>query len=128
MTDYEKALALWRQKHITSDAELSEALNGQSISFAYHSGKIENDRITYHDIREIFEHDGVTSYTGDLRTLFEIRNSRDAYEYFLTAFQERHVLDENLIQKCNCYSPKTPTILADGSLANVPVHTNATTL
>ena len=38
---------------------------------------------------EIFEHDGVTSYTGDLRTLFEIRNSRDAYEYFLTAFQEK---------------------------------------
>ena len=112
MTDYEKALALWRQKHITSDAELSEALNGQSISFAYHSGKIENDRITYHDIREIFEHDGVTSYTGDLRTLFEIRNSRDAYEYFLTAFQERHVLDENLIQKMqllltqNTYNPR----------------------
>jgi Fic family protein len=112
MTDYEKALALWRQKHITSDAELSEALNGQSISFAYHSGKIENDRITYHDTREIFEHDGVTSYTGDLRTLFEIRNSRDAYEYFLTAFQERHVLDENLIQKMqllltqNTYDPR----------------------
>ena len=112
MTDYEKALALWRQKHITSDAELSEVLNGQSISFAYHSGKIENDRITYHDTREIFEHDGVTSYTGDLRTLFEIRNSRDAYEYFLTAFQERHVLDENLIQKMqllltqNTYDPR----------------------
>ena len=43
---------------------------------AYHSGKIENERITYNDTREIFEHDGVTSYTGDLRTLFEIRNAK----------------------------------------------------
>ena len=83
MTDYEKAIALWQQKNITTDAALSEALNGQRISFAYHSGKIENDSITYHDTREIFEHDGVTSYTGDLRTLFEIRNSRDAHEFFL---------------------------------------------
>lgn len=62
---------------------LSEVL--QSIAFAYHSGKIENDKITYQDTREIFEHDGVVSYTGDLRTLFEIRNGREAYELFLDA-------------------------------------------
>ena len=61
MTDYEKALGLWQRKHITTDAELAEALNGHSISFAYHSGKLENENITYHDTREIFEHDGVTS-------------------------------------------------------------------
>ena len=55
-------------------------MNGHSIAFVYHSGKIENDNITYHDTREIFEHDGVTSYTGDLRTLFEIRNEKEAYD------------------------------------------------
>lgn len=99
MTKYEKAVALWRQKNITTDAGLSEALNGHSISFAYHSGKIENDNVTYHDTREIFEHDGVTSYTGDLRTLFEIRNSRDAYEFFLTAFSEKRALDEALVKE-----------------------------
>lgn len=63
-------------------AVFAEALNGHSIAFAYHSGKIENENITYHDTREIFEHDGVTSYTGDLRTLFEIRNAKDANELF----------------------------------------------
>ena len=31
MTDYEKAIALWQQKNITTDAELAEALNGHSI-------------------------------------------------------------------------------------------------
>ena len=76
MTVYEKALELWHQKSITTDAALAEALNSHSIAFAFHSGKIENDRITYHDTREIFEHDGVTSYTGNLRTLFEIRNAK----------------------------------------------------
>lgn len=99
MTDYEKAVAWWQQKNIITDAELAEALNGYSIAFAYHSGKIENENITYHDTREIFEHDGVTSYTGDLRTLFEIRNAKDANECFLTFFRERHPLDEELIRE-----------------------------
>ena len=86
MDPYQKAVALWQSKKITTDAELAQALNAHSIAFAYHSGKIENDKVTYHDTREIFEHDGVTSYTGDLRTLFEIRNAKEAYEYFLSAF------------------------------------------
>ena len=97
LTGYEKAVALWHKRKITNDAELAEALNGYGIAFAYHSGKIENDQITYHDTREIFEHDGVTSYTGDLRTLFEIRNARNAYELLLTSFRERRPLDEALL-------------------------------
>ena len=71
MTDYEKITAFWRQKNIQTDAELAEALNSYSIAFAYHSGKIENENITYHDTREIFDHGGVTSYTGDLRTFLK---------------------------------------------------------
>ncbi len=99
MTDYEKAVSLWRKKKITNDAELAEALNSNSIAFAYHSGKIENENITYHDTREIFEHDGVTNYTGDLRTLFEIRNAKEANELLLSAFSSRRVLDETLIKE-----------------------------
>ena len=99
MTNYEKALALWRQKNIRTDAELAEALNGHSIAFAYHSGKIENERVTYNDTREIFEHDGVTAYTGDLRTLFELRNAKEANELFLTAFQSKRPLDETFIRE-----------------------------
>lgn len=99
MTDYEKAVALWQKRNITTDAELSEALNGHSIAFAYHSGRLENDKITYHDTREIFEHDGVTSYTGDLRTLFEIHNGKEAYELFLDAFGKRRRMDEGFIKE-----------------------------
>ncbi len=99
MDNYEKAVALWQHRNITTDAELAEALNGHSIAFAYHSGKIENDNVTYNDTREIFDHDGVSSYTGDLRTLFEIRNAKEANELFLTAFQEKRPLDEGFIKE-----------------------------
>ena len=99
MTNYEKAVALWKKRNIQNDAQLAEALNGHSIAFAYNSGKIENDKVTYHDTREIFEHDGVTSYTGDLRTLFEIRNAKEANELFLTAFNERRPVDEALVKE-----------------------------
>ena len=62
MGGYERALELWRCKNIITDAELAETLNGFSIAFAYHSGKIENENVTYNDTREIFEHDGVTAW------------------------------------------------------------------
>lgn len=99
MGGYERALELWRRKNITTDAELAEALNAFSIAFAYHSVKIENGNITYNDTREIFEHDGVTAYTGDLRTLFEIRNAKEAHEQFLCAFRDRRPLDEAFIKE-----------------------------
>lgn len=99
MTSYEKAVSLWQQKKINTDAELAQALNGHSIAFAYHSGKIENARITYNDTREIFDHDGVTAYTGDLRTLFEIRNAKAANELFLTAFGKKQPLNEAFIKE-----------------------------
>lgn len=99
MTEYEKTVALWQQRNISTDAELAEALNGHSIAFAYHSGRIENDSITYNDTREIFDHDGVTSYTGDLKTLFEIRNAKEANELFLTAFSEKRALDAGFLKE-----------------------------
>lgn len=96
---YEKTLAWWKEKKIETDAQLAEVLSGHSIAFAYHSGKIENDKITYNDTRDIFEHDGVTAYTGDLRTLFEIRNAKLANELFLTSFGEKRRMDETLVKE-----------------------------
>ncbi len=95
---YEPAVALWQRRRITNDAELAEDLNAYRIAFAYHSGNIENPQITYHDTREVFEHDGVSAYTGDLQALFEIRNARDAYELLVAAFRDRRALDETLLK------------------------------
>lgn len=98
MSSYDTAVALWQNRQIQNDAELAEALSAYSVNFAYHSGKIENPKITYNDTREIFEHDGVSAYTGDLRTLFEIRNERDAGEFLLAAFHDKKAINEKLIK------------------------------
>ena len=112
MGGYERALDLWQSKNISTDAELAEALNSFSVAFAYHSGKIENVNVTYHDTREIFEHDGVTAYTGDLRTLFEIRNAKDAYEMFLCAFQTKRALDEAFLTELQfCLTQNTYDVM-----------------
>ena len=49
------------------------------LEFSYNSGRIENEEITLHDTREIFNRGRVVSFTGDVRTLFEIQNLRDAW-------------------------------------------------
>lgn len=97
MTPYEKTVDFWKNKNITDDALLFAALSEYAVSFTYHSGKIENDSITYNDTREIFRADGVVAYTGDLRTLYELKNGKEAYQYFLDAFGAAEPISENLI-------------------------------
>ena len=94
---FEFVVKFWQDKKISSIAELEVAINGKIISLAYHSAKIENNAVTYNDTREIFEHDSVIQYTGDLRTLFEIRNSKDAFAELLRAFEQKAPLDKSLI-------------------------------
>lgn len=60
MGGYGMALELWQRKISPRMPGLAEAMNAFGIAFAYHSGKTENDNVTYCDTREIFEHDGVT--------------------------------------------------------------------
>ena len=97
--NYKQIVEAWKNKNIKTEAELETVLHSYGVNFAYHSGKIENDKVTYHDTREIFDKNGVTSYTGDLRTLFEIRNSKDAYERILKAFEAREELTEDFVKE-----------------------------
>ena len=99
MINYKAVVEYWQGKKISTVSELETAINGKIISLAYHSGKLENEAITYNDTREIFEHDRVVSYTGDLRTLFEIRNAKDVFNELLGAFEKKLPLDESLICK-----------------------------
>jgi Fic family protein len=86
---YAEALELWQSYHIASAADLDKYLDSFRILFAFHSGKIENADITYHDTREIFENGLVLNYTGNPRTLFEQQNQKLCYE----------VLKEKIIKK-----------------------------
>ena len=91
---YDEIIASWHEKKIRTAADIALEMNGNGAAFIYHSAKIENDSITYHDTREIFDHGGVTSYTGDVRSLFEIQNSVAAYYRMLDAFEKRELIFE----------------------------------
>lgn len=86
---YKEVVGLWQSYKIASVKDLDKYLNSFRILFAFHSGKIENEEITYHDTREIFENGKVANYTGSLRTLFEQQNQKLCYE----------ILEEEVIKK-----------------------------
>lgn len=96
---YESILDFWKKQNIKNANELASVLSSYSVNFAYNSGKIENDEITYHDTREVFDKDGVTSYTGSTKTLFEIQNSKAAYERMLSAFDDKQIVDEDFLKE-----------------------------
>lgn len=96
---YESILDFWKKQNIKNAKELASVLSSYSVNFAYNSGKIENDEITYHDTREVFDKDGVTSYTGSTKTLFEIQNSKAAYERMLSAFDDKQIVDEEFLKE-----------------------------
>ncbi len=86
---YDRTMELWRSYSIATSLELAAHLENFAILFSYNSGKIENREITYHDTHEIFKNGRVCGYTGDLRTLYEIKNLKDASELMYRWFDER---------------------------------------
>ena len=94
---YDEIVATWRSNPPLTREELAGALSDYRIYFAYNSGKIENPSITYHDTREVFENGRTISFTGDVRTLFEIQNQKECSELLLDAFASRHAIDEAMV-------------------------------
>ena len=94
---YREILSSWRSHKIATREQLSSVLGEYRVYFAYNSGRIENENITYHDTREIFENGKALSYTGDVRTLFEIQNQKDCHELLLDAFAAERRLDMRLL-------------------------------
>lgn len=69
MDEYNKAISLWQSYHIIVSTDLDKYLDSFRVLFAYNSGKIENDEITYHDTREIFKNGKVSGFNGSPRAL-----------------------------------------------------------
>jgi Fic family protein len=78
---YDSIRKMWRAFHIDSEQDLDRYLDNFRILFAYHSGRIENDEITFHDTREIFENGKVLNFTGSPRSILEQQNQKLCYEY-----------------------------------------------
>ena len=81
MDKYEEIVRMWRGWRITSVSDIDASLHNFRILFAYNSSKIENESVTYHDTREIFDNGRTLNFTGDPRTLFELGNQKLCYEF-----------------------------------------------
>lgn len=99
MESYNQAVALWQSCQIDTAADLDKYLNNFRILFAYHSGKIENDEVTWQDTREIFENGRVEAFSGDPRTLFEQQNQKICYEFLKQKIAEKTPLSVELVRE-----------------------------
>lgn len=99
MTEYAKICEKWSQMDLKTAADIDYVLSDFKVLFAYHSGKIENDEITYDTTLEVFEGQRIRNFNGDYRTLYEVVNQKDCYQYLLERIAGRQPLSLELIQK-----------------------------
>lgn len=97
--NYEDIIRKWQGQPINDVADVDIKLHNFRILFAFHSGKIENEQIDYHDTRDIFENGKVSNYTGDVRTLFEQKNQKDCYEMLKAPIVNKQPVSIELIKK-----------------------------
>ena len=99
MDQYNRVVELWQSYKIASAADLDKYLDSFRILFAFHSGKIENEEITYHDTREIFENGRVVGYTGSPRALFEQQNQKLCYDFLKEKIIKREPISIELVKE-----------------------------
>lgn len=97
----ERLDALWRAWSVEPQTLRAERLKAFAPAYGFNSGKIENDAITMHDTREVFERGRVVAYTGDVRTLFEIQNLKSSWEWGCDTVERGFSLDEALVLKAH---------------------------
>ena len=99
MDKYAGALDLWQSYHIASVATLDKYLDSFRILFAFHSGKLENEAVTYFKTREIFENGWVLNFTGNPRTLLEQQNQKLCYEFLKAKIINKEALSVEIIKE-----------------------------
>ena len=97
MVDYENILEYWQNQNLKTEDDIRTILDNFKILFAYNSNKIENEETSYHNTREIFENGKVINYTGDLRTLFEIQNQKESFDYLIDKIVNKKPITKDLI-------------------------------
>ncbi|MCL1974971.1 MAG: Fic family protein [Firmicutes bacterium] len=108
MDKYKAAIKLWQSWNVKTEADIECRLENFRILFAYNSGKIENETVTYTDTREIFENGRILNYSGATRTIFELSNQRVCYEFLKPKLAAKEPLSIKLIKE-------THSILTSGS-------------
>lgn len=95
---YREAVLFWKSFAIQRPATLMQSLESFPVLFAYHSGKIENEAVTYNDTHDIFQSGRVSSFTGNPRTLFEQQNQKTCYEFLIHKILEKEPITIDFIK------------------------------
>ncbi|MBE5825003.1 MAG: Fic family protein [Butyrivibrio sp.] len=95
---YEAVIEAWKQKNISTVADLDVVLSDYRIFFAYNSNTIEGAGVSLHQTREIFDNGKVVGYTGDLRALFETQNQKECYDFLKSKIADKESLTPELIR------------------------------
>lgn len=99
MANYQDILKLWQDFRIKTKVDLELRLENFKVLFAYNSNKIENENTTYEDTYEIFDKGKVSNFTGDITTLLEIQNQKNAYGRMVEAWAAKESLTEELVRE-----------------------------
>lgn len=99
MEQYRQVIELWRSYKSMGTADLDKYLESFRVLFAFHSGKIENEEVTYHDTREIFENGRVVNYTGSPQAMFEQQNQKLCYELLKEKIVHKKLLNIELVKE-----------------------------
>ena len=91
---YDRLCTLW--DHLDAP-ERDLLLDRFKVRYSFDSGNIENPEITFHDTAEIFDENGVSNFTGDVRTIYEINNLKNAWIWLEDALASDAALDEELV-------------------------------
>lgn len=89
----------WKKLNIKTIDDYKNYLESFIILFSYNSLFIENKNVKYNDVRSIFDNGKIINYTGDLKTLYEINNQKDCYEFILNKLSGKEKVSEELIQE-----------------------------
>lgn len=92
--DYARIVSWWQG--LSRTKKLYE-LNDFAEEFCYHSAKVERSDLSYAEALEVYNHDTVTNYTGDIRSLISVLNQRAALWWMIEKIIAHAPLDEELV-------------------------------
>lgn len=93
----ETIIKRWKDQPIIHENDIDNKMRNFAVLFAYHSNRIEDERITYHDTRELFINGRVVGFTGDPEILSAIAGQKLCYEYQKSFIVRKQKIERELI-------------------------------
>lgn len=91
---YEEILQRWTERNPQNVFSGNFLLN-----FVTNTNQIEGVNVDYNTTRELFESEALTSYTGDLRSVFSVLNNRNVAEYMNAQLEARTSISQDMIRE-----------------------------